>query len=119
VPVVIAYRAAVGAREKGQQRLLASHLLRATQSHTGVPEGVSYSAAVEQRVARSTSRPYISLVCLHLLRARQHHAIVPEAVIWRAGWRRAIVPVVSTYACPGLSGTDRPVCKIFPPFWHR
>jgi len=39
-PVVIAYRAAVGARAKGQRRLLASHLLRARQSHACVPDEV-------------------------------------------------------------------------------
>jgi len=39
-PVVIAYRAAVGARAKGQRRLLASHLLRAMLSHASGPEEV-------------------------------------------------------------------------------
>ena len=46
VPVVIAYSAAVGACEKGQQHPQALHLLRAMQSHVIVPGEVSYSAAV-------------------------------------------------------------------------
>jgi len=60
VPVVIAYRAAVG----GQQRLLTSPLLRAMQSHAGVPEEVFLTVPPSARAkgARGTSMPYISHV---------------------------------------------------------
>jgi len=61
VPVVFAYRAAVGACEKGQQRLLASHLLRAMQCHASVPDDLFLQCCRQrgQKGARSTSRPYI------------------------------------------------------------